>query len=81
MYIQLGFELVANNPPAYFYVVDGVRKHRWNYRKDALKTKLPRYDSSLTEHQNMKNHGYYRVWDCGTLKFSMVNTNGSKKDT
>lgn len=71
MYHQLGFELVADNPPDYFYVVDGVRKHRWNYRKDILKDTLPNYDSSLTEYQNMVNHGYWRVWDCGTLKFSI----------
>ena len=73
MYHQLGFELVANNPPSYWYVIDGVRKHRWNYRKDMLKNKLPNYDSNLTEHQNMINHGYWRVWDCGTLKFAMYN--------
>lgn len=71
MYHQLGFELVADNPPDYFYVVDGVRKHRWNYRKDILKGTLPNYNASLTEYQNMVNHGYWRVWDCGTLKFSI----------
>ena len=78
MYHQLGFELVANNPPAYFYVVDGVRKHRWNYRKDRLKELLPNFDPELTEDQNMTNHGYWRVWDCGTLKFSMKKKNNDK---
>lgn len=73
MYYQLGFELVADNPPDYFYIVDGRRKHRWNYRKDVLKNTLPNYDSNLTEYQNMVNHGYWRVWDCGTLKFSVRN--------
>lgn len=73
MYHQLGFTLVGDNPPSYFYVIDGVRKHRWNYRKDILKNTLPNYDSSLTEYQNMENNGYWRVWDCGTLKFSMTN--------
>lgn len=73
MYHQLGFELVIKNPPAYFYVVDGIRKHRWNYRKDVLKNTLPKYDPSLTEDMNMINHGYWRVWDCGTIKFSMKN--------
>lgn len=75
MYHQLGFDLVTNNPPDYFYVVNGVRKHRWNYRKDILKTTLAKYDSNLTEYQNMENHGYHRVWDCGTLKFSITNKN------
>jgi hypothetical protein len=73
MYRQLGFDLVADNPPDYFYVIGGVRKHRWNYRKDILKNTLPNYDPTLTEYQNMVNHGFWRVWDCGTLKFSVSN--------
>ncbi len=73
MYYKLGFDLVATNPPAYFYVVNGKRKHRWNYRKDIIKNTLPNYDATLTEYQNMQNHGYWRVWDCGSLKFSMKN--------
>ena len=73
MYHQLGFDLVADNPPDYFYVVDGKRKHRWNYRKDILKNTLPNYDPALTEYQNMQNHGFWRVWDCGTLRFSVKN--------
>ena len=71
MYHQLGFEQVADNPPDYFYVIGGIRKHRWNYRKDILKNKLSDYDPTQTEYQNMVNHGYWRVWDCGTLKFSV----------
>lgn len=73
LYYKLGFQLVANNPPDYFYVIDGERKHRWNYRKDILKDTLPNYDPKLTEYQNMVNHGYWRVWDCGTLKFVIHN--------
>lgn len=73
MYHQLGFELIADNPPDYFYVINGVRKHRWNYRKDILKNTLPNYDPKLTEYQNMVNHGFWRVWDCGTLKYSITN--------
>jgi hypothetical protein len=74
MYQQLGFTLTADNPPGYFYVVDGKRKHRWNYRKDVIKNTLPNYDPNLTEQQNMTNHGFWRVWDCGTLKFTLNNT-------
>jgi hypothetical protein len=72
MYEALGFQLVADNPPDYFYVVDGVRKHRWNYRKDVLKNTLPGYDPMKTEYDNMVAAGYWRVWDCGTLKYSVV---------
>jgi hypothetical protein len=74
LYYTLGFELIKTNPPDYFYIIDGKRKHRWNYRKDILKKTLQNYDANLTEYQNMQNHGYYRVWDCGTLKFSIKNS-------
>jgi len=23
----------------------------------------------LTEHENMKNNGWARIWDCGTIKW------------
>lgn len=74
MYTTLGFTQIADNIPDYFYVVAGSRKHRWNYRKDILKTKLEHYDPTLTEYKNMMNHGYYRIWDCGTLKFQIKNS-------
>jgi hypothetical protein len=74
LYDTLGFQLEARNPPDYFYVVNGQRKHRWNYRKDILKTKLVEYTPNLTEYQNMKNAGYWRVWDCGTLRYVLTNT-------
>ena len=77
LYEVLRFDLVADNPPDYFYVVNGKRKHRWNYRKDIIKHKLPGYDSTKTEYENMVNHGYWRVWDCGTLKYSITNNEGT----
>lgn len=73
MYKQMGFVQTNDNPPDYFYVVEGKRKHRWNYRKDILKDTLEQYDVNLTEVQNMKNHGFWRVWGCGTIKFEMLN--------
>lgn len=72
LYYKLGFQLSRVNPPDYFYVIDGVRKHRWNYRKDVLRNKLPNYDPTVTEYQNMLDHGYDRVWDCGTMKFQLT---------
>lgn len=77
LYLKLGFELAVTNPPEYHYVVDNKRKHRWGYRKDALREKFPNdFDSSKTEYQNMLSMGFDRVWDCGTLKF-VINKNGS----
>ncbi len=40
-----------------------------NFTKTNIKKKFPnQYDSSLTEEENMKNLGYYRLYDCGTIK-------------
>jgi len=73
LYHKLGFQLTKVNPPDYYYVVDNKRRHRWNYRKDILKNTLPNYNPTLTEYQNMLNHGIDRVWDCGTMKFTITN--------
>lgn len=73
LYSQLGFTCTSTTPPDYFYVVDGKRKHRWNFRKDVLKNKLSDFDPTATEYQNMVDHGYWRVWDCGSMKFTMHN--------
>ena len=73
VYEQLGFEETKHNPPAYWYVINGKRKHRWGYRKDALKNNYPNYNPNLTEYQNMLNWGYDRVWDCGTIKYTLEN--------
>lgn len=72
LYRQMGFQLEATNPPDYDYVINGERKHRWNYRKDLLKTNLPCYDDTLTEYENMQRAGYWRVWDAGTLRFAIT---------
>lgn len=71
LYYALGFELIRTTQPDYYYIVDNKRKHRWNYRKDIIKNTLPNYNPELTEYQNMVNNGFWRVWDCGSLKFSM----------
>lgn len=73
LYEKIGFTLTTINPPDYCYVIDGIRKHRWNYRRDMIKHTLPDYDPTLTEYENMTNHGYYRLWDCGKLKYVLKN--------
>lgn len=69
LYEKIGFNKQTVNPPDYFYLVDGVRKHRWNYRKDKLREILPTFNPQKTEYQNMIEAGYDRVWGCGTIKY------------
>ena len=67
VYYKLGFEFSSKSQPNYYYIVDGIRRHRFNYRKDKL-VKLG-HDKKLTESQIMNNLGISKIWDCGMLKF------------
>lgn len=70
VYNTLGFELVSSGTPNYWYVGNGnIREYRFNYRKHVLRNKLNKYDSTLSEWENMKTNGYDRIWDCGSFKF------------
>ena len=73
LYDVLGFTMEKSNQPDYFYIIEGKRKHRWNYRKDRLKETLPDYDPNFTEYENMENAGFYRLWDCGTFRYVIYN--------
>ena len=67
LYKQLGFNLSHESDPNYYWVIDGIRHHRFNFRKD----KLIRggADPNKTEIQIMTEKGYYRVFDCGNKKW------------
>lgn len=67
VYKKLGFELISVSDPNYFWVVDGVRKHRFNYNKKKL-IKMG-HDPLKTEVEIMHELDYYRVWGCGHQKY------------
>ncbi len=71
LYYKLGFELVGETPPNYWYVLRNRRFHRFGFRKSELPKRLETFDPNLTEYQNMLNNGYDRIWDCGSLKFKL----------
>lgn len=66
VYIKNGFEYVTTTSPGYHWVVDGIRRHRFNYRKDLLVKSGE--DSSKTEAEIMHERGHYRIWDSGNIK-------------
>ena len=40
-----------------------------NFTKQNIAKKFPEsFDSSLTEEENMIKLGFYRIYDCGTIK-------------
>ncbi len=67
LYKNLGFELVYRTDPNYWWVVDGIRKHRFNYSKKKLVK--GGFDQSKTEVEIMHDRGYYRVYGCGLDKW------------
>lgn len=71
LYLKLGFRFVHNSGPNYFYIMDSssATKNRMSFQKHKLKKLLPNFDSKLTEWQNMQNHGFDRIWDCGNSKW------------
>lgn len=70
LYRQLGFTLNGKSAPAYFYFRKNlILENRIKFQKHKLVEQLESYDPALSEWDNMKNHGFNRIWDCGNLVF------------
>jgi hypothetical protein len=71
LYKKLGFQLVGNSLPNYFYYKDNslILHSRIEFQKHKLEKKLPIYDSNLSEKENMKNNGWYAIYDCGNAVY------------
>ncbi len=67
LYQKLGFIKSNLSKPNYFWVVDGIRKHRFNFNKKRL-VKLG-YDANKTEVEILHEKGYFRVYSCGQEKW------------
>jgi hypothetical protein len=67
MYDKLGFKFVHDTQVNYWRVVDGVRKHRFNFNKKRL-VKMG-HDSNLSENEILQNLKYWRIWGCGLKKW------------
>ena len=71
-YEKIGFSRISRTKPNYFYFHKSdplTLKHRFNFRKNVLSSKLETFDGNLTEYQNMLANGFDRIWDCGHLKY------------
>ena len=70
LYIKLGFTYVHDSKPNYFYVINNKRENRFKYRKSEL---IRKYNCSedVSEHEFCKSQGWYRIYDCGAMKFEM----------
>lgn len=68
LYQKLGFKLIHETDPNYYYIIDGVRKHRFGFRKDILIKNGA--DLNKTEREIMFEKNIFRIYDSGNLKFS-----------
>lgn len=71
VYEQLGFTKIGQSGPNYWYTSKKYNsiEHRMKYQKHKLLKLLENFDPNLTEWENMVNHKYDRIWDCGNLIF------------
>jgi exo-beta-1,3-glucanase (GH17 family) len=66
-------KIIKENSPNYWWVNHNVRIHKSHFRKNKIKKLyedgiFKYYDENKSEFENMKNNGYIRLYDCGTIK-------------
>lgn len=67
LYNKLNFILKSETEPNYYWIIDGIKKHRFGFRKQVLIKKG--FDPNKTETEIMKSNGHYRIFDCGSKKW------------
>jgi hypothetical protein len=67
VYGTMDFKNASNSGVNYWWVVDGIRKHRFTYNKQKLIKQG--FDPLQTEVEIMHGRGYYRVYGCGQEKW------------
>ena len=67
LYEKIGFEYKHTSKPGYWYVVNGIRQHRFNWRKQKL-VKMG-HDKNKSEEEIMNELGYWRIYNAGNKKW------------
>lgn len=71
-YRSVGFEHISDSSPGYWWCKGTDRFSRVMFQKHKLSGKLSRFDESLTEDQNMRNNGFWKIYDCGMGKWGVT---------
>jgi len=72
MYSKIGFVKEKVSGPGYYYTKNFTERiHRFNFSKQNLK-KMGINIEGKTESKIMEEQGYYKIWDCGVTKYTMV---------
>lgn len=70
LYENLEMVFKGYTSPGYFYVKSKIKYTRFNFQKHKLVEQGA--DPSKTEYEIMLEKGYYRVWDCGNLRYEWI---------
>jgi hypothetical protein len=68
LYKELGFNLSHITKPNYYYIIDGLKKYRYGFRKDILVKQG--YNKNKSEHEIMLERKIYRIYNSGNYKFT-----------
>ncbi len=73
-YLKAGFVNLGQTAPSHYYFKNN-QINKLYHRSVFMKHKLPKllnvFDANLTEAENMRNNGYLKIYDCGTLKMRL----------
>ena len=69
VYEKIGFNFSGNLKPSYYYVVDGIRIHKSNYKKKNL-IKMG-FNGDDSEHHIMIKRGIYRIYNSGYIRYEI----------
>ena len=67
MYEKLGFKRISQSKPNYWYVINGLRHYRFNFRKSILVKEG--FDKTKSEREIMFERKIYRIYDCGHIRW------------
>lgn len=65
----INWEEIKTIPVDYYWIHNGERHHKFDYRKSKLKDKLETFDPELSEVQNCLLNGLEQIFDCGKIKY------------
>ena len=71
LYKQLGFTYIKDTKPNYWWVIDNIKSHRFNWRKDKLQSMNMLLENE-TEVSCMHRLGHYRIYDTGSQLWNYI---------
>lgn len=75
MYQKIGFNFLYNTDPNYVWINknnNSIILNRYQTQKHKLKHLLPNFDPLQSEVQNMKNNGFYQIFDAGNRVYILI---------